>query len=186
MMVALTSTEEVLNANTVVMKAGNPVWLFLIVIILSLAYMVGCIWFSWKAITYAPQEIAEIAASLSADARDKVSGQMNKVKDSLGNVGLNMDKNSKDLSKAIRDKSASDKESLDKIYKNVEKSYNKEKRRNEVNPMNDDSNKGLTQVEKDNISEINKEIEKGRGQSNMNNGQSKNSEQSKNSGNQGK
>ena len=52
--------------------------------------------------------------------------------------------------------------------------------------MNDDSNKGLTQVEKDNISEINKEIEKGRGQSNMNNGQSKNSEQSKNSVNQGK
>lgn len=186
MMVALTSTEEVLNANTVVMKAGNPVWLFLIVIILSLAYMVGCAWFSWKAITYAPQEIAEIAASLSADARDKVSGQMNKVKDSLGNVGLNMDKNSKDLSKAIRDKSESDKESLDRIYKNVEKSYDKEKRRNEVNPMNDDSNKGLTQVEKDNISEINKEIEKGRGQSNMNSGQSNNSGQKQNSVNQGK
>ncbi len=187
MMVAITSTEEVLNANTVVMKAGNPVWLFLIVIILSLAYMFGCAWFCWKAITYAPQEIAEIAASLSADARDKVSGQMNKVKESLGNVGLNMDKNSKDLNKAIRDKSDSDKESLDKIYKNVEKSYDKEKRKNDVNPMNDDSNKGLTQTEKDNISEINKEIEKGRGQSNVSSGQGQNSSgQGKNSENQSK
>lgn len=160
MMVALTSTEEVINSSTVTMRAGNPVWLFLIVIVLSLAYIIGCGWFCWKAITYAPQEIAEIAANISADARDAATRQMNKVKEGINNMtdalGISSDK----LDRSIRD-THSEKEK-NKLYKNADKAYDEQYRKMNDDVLEMEHNSKLNKQEKKNISDINSEIEKGK------------------------
>lgn len=161
-MVSLTSTEEVLNSSTVTMRTGNPVWLFLVVIVVTCIYIFGILYFCLKILKYAPQEIAEIAASLSADVRDKTTSSLRKVRDSVTGMDNRMDSSISNMSDRLSDSIRETGEKDNKLYKNSSVAYDEQYRRMNEDVLEMDNNSNLGKREKQNISDINSEIEKGK------------------------
>jgi hypothetical protein len=185
LMVSLTSTEEVLNSNTVQLQTGNPVWLFLAVIILSCAYIFGIVYFCIKIIKYTPEEVYDIAANLSADVRDRVSDRMNKVKDSVTGMNKSVNAMNDSVTGSIQEaseknaKSNKAKEADSTIYKNASDAYDDQYKKKNKDVLESNNTSVTTKVEKENINEINNEIVKGKGNINKDSGDVVNMSESK-------
>lgn len=86
-LMAVTSSDEVLSVNRIEAKAGNPVWVLIIILIVSAIYIV----LMWKQICFCVRNYRDMGietyTAVASAVTSKIRSAINNVKDALGSIG---------------------------------------------------------------------------------------------------
>ena len=87
LMLKMTSSDEVLSVSSVSIEAGNPLWLFLAIIMLSLTYIVGIGFMSVWCLKNFRDAGKTVYSEMQRSATESFTNGMGKLRNRMGDVG---------------------------------------------------------------------------------------------------